>query len=107
MISNTYALGIDLNNWHACHNLVLGGTLPSPEFLGLFSPGLVRQSVRSVSLDELITGKVEIGVISPRFASRVLAPIAINGALDKTGTIEIAFEETRRKIAPEAASRLC
>jgi hypothetical protein len=120
--------GIDLSDFYRCWNLSLSGYLTSAEFnswnnVYLFPP----VSVRTASLADLKQLYITLGAVIPR-ASWYVACAAIVRAgghvgigvnntrwlsatqmdrLLKIGDIEIAFEETRRSVMPDAACRLC
>src|SRR5262249_35914063 len=106
----------------------LAGRLWSPDFAALTDPGLAaaHQPLRSVPIEVLRTGGVPQGVPAPRATWYVWAAAWVRrgghvgiGAentkwlpradLDKIlrlGDIELAFEEVRRKLLFDGASRL-
>jgi hypothetical protein len=120
--------GINLNDWYPCWNLALCGRLYSPDFAALCDPGLAEshRCVKDLSIQALKQSGTPMGVLSPRTSWYVWAAAIIRSGghvgignidtnwlqkeeMDKIvliGDIELAFEETRRNIAPNAVSRL-
>ena len=120
--------GINLNNWYPCWNLALCGRIYSPDFAALSDPGLAKSHccVKDFSIEALKQSGTPMGVFSPRTSWYVWAAAIIRSGghvridnidtkslqkeeIDKIvamGDIELAFEETRRNIAPNAVSRL-
>ena len=123
-----YVHGINLGDWYPCWNLALAGRLWSPDFMALADPGLAasHQSLRDVPIDVLRTTGVPQGVPTPRATWYVWAAAWVRRGgqvgigtentrwlpqqnLDKIirlGDIELSFEEARRRILPDGASRL-
>jgi len=124
----SFVHGVDLTNWHACWNLALSGRLWSPDFLAQADPGLaaVHQPIRNIPIAALRASGVLQGVSTPRAAWYVWAAawvrhggrvgMGVEGTqwlpadkLDRIlrlGDIELEFEEARRRLLPEGASRL-
>ncbi len=120
--------GINIGEWYPCWNLALAGRLWSPDFAALTDPGLAaaHQPLRDVPIHVLRTGGVPQGVPTPRATWYVWAAAWVRRGghvgmgtqntkwlrredLDKIlslGDIELAFEEGRRKFAPDGSSRL-
>jgi hypothetical protein len=120
--------GININDWYPCWNLALCGRLYSPDFAALCDPGLAasHRCVKDLSIEALKQAITPIGVVSPRAAWYVWAAAIIRsgghvgiGSIDtkwlpksemdrivRIADIELAFEEVRRYIAPNAVSRL-
>ncbi len=126
--SGRFIHGINTRNWYPCWNLDLDGRLRSPDFLALIDPGLAaaHRPLRDTPVEELKTLEGLQSALTPRAARYVGAAALIRrgghvgiGAeetrwLDpasedeilRLGDIELAFEEARRKLLPEGASRL-
>lgn len=120
--------GVNISDWYPCWNLTLAGRLWSPDFTALTDPGLaaVHQPLRDVPIHVLRTTGVPQGVPTPRATWYVWAAAWVRRGghvglgtentqwfpqedLDKIlrlGNIELAFEEARRKLLPDGASRL-
>jgi hypothetical protein len=120
--------GIDLGDWYPCWNLALCGRLSSPDFAALCDPGLAasHRPLRDVPIDVLRVSGVPQGVPTPRATRYVWAAAWVRngghvgigvdntqwlpkGDLEKIlalGDTELAFEEVRRKVLPDGASRL-
>jgi hypothetical protein len=120
--------GVNIGDWYPCWNLALAGRLWSPDFAALTDPGLAaaHQPLRDVPIDVLRTTGVPQGVPTPRATWYVWAAAWVRrgghvgiGTEDtnwlpredldrilRLGDIELAFEEARRKLLPESASRL-
>jgi hypothetical protein len=120
--------GIDLGDWYPCWNLALAGRLWSPDFMALIDPGLAasHQPLRDVPIDVLRTTGVPQGVPTPRATWYVWAAAWVRRGghvgigteitrwlpqtnLDRIlwlGDIELSFEECRRRLLPDGASRL-
>lgn len=120
--------GINIGDWYPCWNLALAGRLWSPDFAALADPGLAaaHQPLRDVPIEVLRTSGVPQGVPTPRATWYVWAAALVrrgghvgigagntkwlpSAELDKIlrlGDIEVAFEEVRRNLLPEGASRL-
>ncbi len=99
-------MGIDLDDWYACHNFSLAGKVSSVEVAALTVPPGTFPSVKTMDLDAFRRGQIGLGMLSPRFANRILTPLRVTGRIDAMGEIELAFERTRRLLAPRAPSRL-
>ena len=95
---------IDLRNPYPCNNLLANGRLTCPGFklLSPFPIAVEERSYRTVPLDDLGKDGCFSGVVTPRTAFTIARP-----SDDVKFTVERAFEAGRRRIAPEAASRLC
>jgi len=120
--------GINIYDWYPCWNLALCGRLWSPDFAALCDPGLAAAHVplRDVSIQSLRTGGIPQGVPTPRATWYVWAAAWVRRGghigiglentqwepperLDKIlklGDIELSFEDIRRKVLPDGASRL-
>lgn len=120
--------GVDLDDWYPCYNLALSGRLLSPDFLAVVDPGVAatHRRIRDTPLEELRDKGLPVGAPTPRATWCVFAAaIARSGgrvgigtthtqwfstqeaeSFRKRGDIELAFEESRRSIAPDAPSRL-
>lgn len=101
----SFSLGINLDDWLACHNFSLAGKVTSLEIANLHFSGS-GASVKTMDLDAFRRREVSPGMLSPRFANRILTPLALTGRLDAMGEIEVAFEAKRRLLAASAPSRL-
>ena len=125
---DVYSHGIDLSNWHVCHNISLKGTLCSVGVVNETGPGIIeaRRSLPSFPSDDIRLSTIFNGVLSPMVA-RNFVPAAIfesgqelvNGygeLIDHTDArklrlieksdLEVAFEKGRLKYNPLASSRL-
>jgi hypothetical protein len=120
--------GVNIGDWYPCWNLALAGQLWSPDFAALTDPGLAaaHQPLRDVPIHLLRTSGAPQGVPTPRATWYVWATASVRRGghvgigtedtkwlpradLDKIlhiGDIELAFEEGRRRVVPEGASRL-
>ena len=101
----SFSLGINLDDWLACHNFSLAGKVASVEAANLITPGM-GISVKTMDLDTLRRHEVSLGALSPRCANRIMVPLESTGKLDSMGEIELAFEAQRRILAPHSPSRL-
>lgn len=120
--------GISLSNFLPCWNLSLSGRISSPDFLAKLDAGLAKshKSIRDIDINQLKNGNFPEGVLTPRggwyghsfsllrkgmhLQTGIKNPKEIPKEEEKRilrmGDIELKFEEMRRKIAPEAPSRL-
>jgi hypothetical protein len=105
-IPESFSLGIDLDNWQTCHNFSLAGTISSTEVAVSTVPAGTFPSVKTMDLDAFRRGETGTGMLSPRFANRILMPLKATGRLDAIGEIELEFEKKRRQLAPDTPSRL-
>ncbi len=123
-----FAHGVNVGDWYCCWNLALAGRLWSPDFAALTDPGLAaaHQPLRDVPIHVLRTTGVPLGVPTPRATWYVWAaawvrrgghggigtedpkwlPRAELDQILRLGDIELAFEEARRSLLPDGASRL-
>ena len=129
-IHGVFLHGIDLGNWYPCWNIPLIGGLMSSDYAAYIDPGLsaVHKSIRDIEIHQLKMEPSSIkGVLSPREMSFIIPAAMIRrgyrvgiGLHDtnwlserdiarilRISDIELAFEDARRKILPQAASRLC
>jgi hypothetical protein len=127
--AGVYIHGISLSDFLPCWNLSLAGQIMSSEFAAICDSNLaVRQtSIRNSKLSNLKTPQFAFGVVTPRAAQFVCTAAIIRAGghvgigvestrwlprdemdrILRIGDMEIAFEEMRRAITPNAASRLC
>ncbi|WP_062289562.1 hypothetical protein [Nostoc piscinale] len=120
--------GINLDDWYPCSNIASSGRLSSPNFLAISDPGLSVSylCVQDLPIEILKKSRIPMGVVSPRTAWYVSTAAIIRsggyvgvGSIDTKwlqksdidrnvaiGDMELAFEEVRRNIAPNAVSRL-
>lgn len=123
-----YFHGIDLTEWYPCRALALSGKLFSPDVIAEGTPGLQgHRSLRDTSMEDLASvTRLPPGVYSPRAVHQIaLANVIRNGGhagvgelltamfspekehqILQTGNSELEFERIRRRVAPEATSRL-
>lgn len=128
VLTGHFIHGVDLDDWYPCWNLALSGRLSSPDFFATVDPGTaaVHGRIRDTPIEDLRTKGLPSGIPTPRAAWCVFAAaVARNGGsvgigttntewlsaedLDmfrRRGDIELAFEECRRSVAPDAPSRL-
>lgn len=126
--SGYFLHGINLDDWYPCWNLALSGTLTSPDFMASIEPGFssCHQRIRDVPLEELRMAGLPRGMPTPRAVWALFAgTVASRGGhlgmgigntrwLPRSETdecvsrreVELAFEQGRREVAPEAPSRL-
>lgn len=120
--------GIDLRNWHPCHNLLLNGCLYTPNAMALIESGIAEQHqpIDNTPIEDLAKGAHPPTAIAPRAIGEVIrAGILRRGqkiangfdeieqiseetqqaALD-CSDVELFFEAERRKFAPASPSRL-
>ena len=120
--------GIDLGNWHPCHNLLLNGCLYTPNAMALVDSGIAEQHhpIDTTTIEDLAQGLHPPTVIAPRAIGEVIrAGILRRGqqiangfneveqmsdetqqaALD-CSDVELFFEAERRKFSPASPSRL-
>lgn len=129
-IKGVFLHGIDLGYWLPCLNIPLSGGVASSDYAAYIDPGLrtVHKSIRDIEIHQLKIEPSSIkGVLNPRVMSFII-PAAIIRKGDhveighhntkrlredeiarilRISDIELAFEDVRRKILPQAASRLC
>lgn len=127
-VAGTFLHGVALDNAILVHNLGIVGKIWSVDYMGAVDPGLAEtyRSVREIPLNDIIIDGLYGNILSPRAAKYfILAALfesgkkIVNGYDEplnfsegaRTRTIEIrdielAFEERRRKLAPDAPSRL-
>ena len=123
-----YIHGVDLSNGYPCWNLSLSGRLFSPDFLAAVDPGVAEchRSIRDSPMELLEQGKTPQGAYTPRGLWFITAAAKIRrgehkewGArspshfsdaeidrIGKMGSVELEFERQRRRVAPDAVSRL-
>ena len=128
-IEGVFLHGISLNDWYPCWNLSLCGWISSPDFTAIADQGIAEKhtSLRDIEIQQLKDGNIPSGVLTPRSIWYVWAyAIIISGGnvgigrydtyffdeddrqkILEMGDIELKFEEERRRISPESASRLC
>jgi hypothetical protein len=124
----TYLHGININDWYPCWNLSLSGSLFSPDYVAQVDSAIsqLHTSLRDVSINELRNKDDIPGMPTPRGYWYISAAASIrNGErigigventqwlsqqeterILKISEIELRFEEIRRKIMKDAASRL-
>lgn len=105
--SGYFLHGVNLDDWYPCWNLALSGGLASSDFTASAEPGFSghHQPIRDTTLEELRSNGLPRGLPTPRAVSTLLAGTV--PTQDKSRReIELAFESGRRKVAPEAPSRL-
>lgn len=119
---------IDPTSWLVCYNLRIQPSLSSPDQLASQDPGLRAShvSLRDTPIEELKTNSRLSSVVTPRVA-KTLIPGAIvesgghvgigveqtkwlsaqqEDSVHDWASIELKFEQRRREIVPDAASRL-
>lgn len=123
----SYAHGIDLADVLTCWNVAVVGAIWAMEYTEL-TPGYSYPSLREVPLDQLRNGPLTTPVGTPRGVRLILSAAAARGvslpdlpgatatarewsAAERArnlalGDAEIEFESVRRRLVPEAASRL-
>lgn len=125
-LPGTYFHAVDLTNGFVCNNLrVAGGKLYSPDCLALLEPGglgSAHTSLRDTPI-EILRHTPPPGVVTPRSAQVIsvaalrrrgtpvwqgdrLLPYEDRGSELRISEQEVAFESVRRRVAPQAASRL-
>jgi hypothetical protein len=127
----TYVHGFGANDWLACWNMHLAGTLTATDFAGQVDPGLQAAgtwSVRDLSMAQLRDGPFQAPLVpSHRLVSVMVAaavraghqivqgqaphPSRVVTEEEKERILRIAdrelmYEEVRREVAPDSASRL-
>lgn len=128
-IPGVFLHGIDLKNWYPCWNIPISGELWSPDLYTSGDPAIcaVHKSIRDLEISQLeMKPSSIIGFLSPR-VMKYIWPAAVIREGGRVGyglhntdwlpdaemdfieesDIELKFEEVRRKILPNAASRLC
>jgi hypothetical protein len=125
----TYLHGVNLSDWYPCWNLSLSGYLTSPDFAAATDVGLgsAHSSIRDAAIADLRAGAIPPAVLSPRamwyvwgaaivraggvvgFGHPNMTPLPQTDMdrMVRLGDIELDFEESRRDLLPEGASRLC
>ncbi|MFX0200220.1 MAG: hypothetical protein ACFFCW_29220 [Candidatus Hodarchaeota archaeon] len=120
--------GVDLTNGYPCWNLSLSGQLFSPDFVAAVDPGVAacHKSIRDFDMALLEKGYTPQGAYTPRGVWFIEAAARIRmgdherwkgqsayhfsknetNRILKMGDVELAFERDRRRIAPDAVSRL-
>jgi len=66
--------GIDLRNWHPCHNLLLNGCLCTPNAMALIDSGIAEQHqpIDNTPIEDLAKGMHPPTVIAPRAIGEVI-----------------------------------
>lgn len=128
-LGRKYVHGVDLENDILVHNLGVGqGKMISTDFLGTHDPGIRERHrrVATVPISEIATMAMDGNVLSPRlskfftFAAILESGRVVVDGYDRiweitdgqkrrifeTRNLELAFEEGRRRFAPDSPSRL-
>lgn len=131
-ILGTFYHGINLNSeyaWYARENLKLSNMFQTPDYIAYWDEeyALKHTSITEVPIDALVSGKGHVGGLTPLSGQFIVISRAIrNGEKIYRGlgrrrrklrrkekrdilersNIELKFEEVRRKIAQDKASRL-
>ncbi|MHB8280648.1 MAG: hypothetical protein ACYDIA_23840 [Candidatus Humimicrobiaceae bacterium] len=120
--------GIDLNDWYPCYSLSLCGKITSPSiYTALSNTTLVPDNINNIPISSLRDDlNINYGFMTPRtsrcvvMAALIRKGINVGLGVNNTkwysskqkehflymGDVELRFEEIRRIISPEAASRL-
>lgn len=116
--------GLDLTNWYLCHNISLDGTIWSPNFV--FPDNNVQKfhtNLRDIPLNDLRNNRIPANFAIPRVKNYFFKGLKILTGIEsnliklselnddekyylKIAEMELTFEEERRKISPDSASRL-
>jgi hypothetical protein len=107
LLSGHFIHGVDLEDFYPCWNLAFMGTLSSPDYSVSTDAGLFasHQSIRDTPIERLRTVGLPPGMVSPR-ARCLISTANADGHVTKRRDAELAFEEARRSLAPDAPSRL-
>jgi hypothetical protein len=106
-LSGHFIHGVDLEDFYPCWNLALTGTLSSPDFSVSGDAGLYasHQPIRDTPIERLRTVGLPPGMVSPR-ARCLISTANEDRHVTERRAAELAFEEARRALAPDAPSRL-